>query len=192
MSPVFTDHSSGPLLCQPTYGGVLNPSAIVGPRTGKTYLVWKSNDGSSAQLSHVWSQQLDASGTGLTGPQVRLLTNDPGRFAGETNLDNPDLVDAGGRYLLIFSVGNVLGASYAPALVTCAGPSGPCSRPARDPFLSSYKNAAGPAGGSLVTDGAGNWWIGYEALVPACTDYACGGKRRLYVAPFDPGGSGGD
>lgn len=190
-SPVFTDHSSRPLLCQPTYGGVLDPSVVVDVRTGKDYLIWKSNDGSSAQLSHVWSQQLDASGTGLTGPRVQLLTNDPGRFAWETTLDNPDLVAAGGRYLLVFSVGNFLGASYAQAFVTCDGPSGPCAQPARGPFLKSYKNAAGPAGGSLLTDGAGNWWIGYEAWVPGCTSYACGGKRRLYVAPFDPGGSGG-
>ena len=70
-----------------------------------------------------------------------------------------------------------------------AGPLGPCSQPASGPFLSSYGSVAGPGGGSLFTDASGNWWLGYAGWPSSCTNYSCGGVRRLFVAPIDLGTS---
>lgn len=188
-SPVFTDHSTGPLICQKSYGGVLDPTPFLDVETGKAYVLWKSNDGSSSQPSHIWSQELSATGTGVVGNPVELLTNDTARFPWETTLDDPFMVNDNGRDFLMFSVGSYLSSAYSEAFASCVGPTGPCTQPAGNPFLSTYDHAYGPAGGSLFTDTSGNWWIAYAAWASStCQNYTCGGKRQLYAAPIDLGG----
>jgi hypothetical protein len=188
-SPVFVDSSRGPLICQASYGGVLDPSPFVNPATNKAYVIWKSNDGSSSQPSHIWSQELNDAGTGLVGSPAELLTNNTARFSWETTLDDPFMVNANGRDFLMFSSGRYTSSSYAEAFATCSGPTGPCSQPAGGPFLTTYGNAYGPAGGSLLLDASGNWWIDYAAWnSKTCQSYSCGAKRILYVAPIDLGG----
>ena len=185
-APVFTDSSSGPLFCG-YGGGVLDPSPFVDPATGAAYLLWKSNDGSSSEPSQVWSVQLGASGTTFAGSPTALLTVDQAALPWETTFDDPQMVSSNGIYSLLFSVGNFESASYAQALTTCSGPLGPCSQPASGPFLSSYGSVAGPGGGSLFTDAHGNWWLGYAGWPSSCTNYSCGGVRRLFVAPINLG-----
>ena len=80
-SPVFTDSSSGPLFC--AAGGVLDPSPFVDPATGAAYLVWKSNDGSSAQPSQVWAVRLSGDGTAFAGTPTVLLTVDQAHSPGD-------------------------------------------------------------------------------------------------------------
>ncbi|MGH9297344.1 MAG: family 43 glycosylhydrolase [Acidimicrobiales bacterium] len=187
-SPKFTDKSARPLVCEDPIG-VLDPTAFVDPRSGKAYLLWKSNDGASSQPSHVWSRLLDAAGTGFSGPAVSIWTNDTARFPWETTLDDPSLAYANGRYFLMFSVGNFQSAKYSEAFAVCRGPAGSCSQPSGGPFLSTYSHAYGPAGGSLFSDSKGNWWIVYAAWNSSrCQSYSCGAKRLMYVAPIDLGG----
>ena len=127
-APVFTDTSTGPLYCAP--GGVLDPSPFVDPATGAAYLVWKSNDGSSAEPSQIWSVQLGADGTSFFGTPTVLLAVDQAALPWETTVDDPQLVSNSGTYDLLFSAGNFESAGYAEALTTCSGPLGPCtSRP---------------------------------------------------------------
>ena len=180
--PVFTDTSGGPLHCGP--GGVLDPSPFIDPATGAAYLLWKSNDGSSAEASQVWSVRLSSSGTAFAGTPTVMLTVDTAQHPWETTTDDPDLVDDAGTFRLLFSVGNFQSSSYAEALTVCAGPLGPCSQPSSGPFLTSYGSVAGPGGGSLFTDASGHWWIDYAAWSSSCTNYSCGGERRLFVAPI--------
>jgi hypothetical protein len=168
---------------------VLDPSPFVNPATNKAYVIWKSNDGSSSQPSHVWSQELDDEGTGVVDAPVEMLTNDTARFSWETTLDDPYMVNANGRDFLMFSSGRYTSSSYVEAFATCSGATGPCSQPAGGPFLATYGHAYGPAGGSLLLDASGNWWIDYAAWNSAtCQSYSCGAKRILYVAPIDLGG----
>ncbi len=181
-SPVFTDSSTGPLYC--ATGGVLDPSPFVDPATGTAYLLWKSNDGSSTAPSQVWSVPLNASGTGFAGTPVAIITVDQAQLPWETTFDDPQMVLVDGSYELLFSAGDFLSASYSQALTTCAGPVGPCSQPASGPFLTSYGNVAGPAGGSLFTDASGNWYLAYAGWPSNCTNYSCGAVRKLYVAPI--------
>ena len=164
---------------------MLDPSPFVDPATGAAYLLWKSNDGSSAEPSQVWSVQLAADGTSFAGTPTVLLTVSQAALPWETTFDDPQLVSAGGTYDLLFSVGDFLSASYAQALTTCSGPLGPCAQPSSGPFLSSYGSVAGPGGGALFTDASGNWWLAYAGWPSSCTNYSCGGVRRLFVAPID-------
>ncbi len=181
-APVFTDTSAGPLYCAP--GGVLDPSPFIDPATGAAYLLWKSNDGSSSAASQVFSVQLNAGGTGFLGTPTAIITVDQPLVPWETTFDDPQMVSVDGTYNLLFSVGNFLSSSYAQALTTCSGPLGPCAQPTSGPFLTSYGNVAGPAGGSLFTDASGNWWLAYAGWPSTCTNYSCGAVRSLYVAPM--------
>jgi hypothetical protein len=182
--PVFTDSSSGPLLCQPQLGGAIDPSPFVDPVTGRAYLVWKSNDGGSGQPARLWSQQLSADGRSLVGAPSLILAQDTVHFPWETTIENPSLARVGSSYLLMYSVGTYDSSSYAEAFATCAGPSGPCTPDPQGPVLTSGGSAAGPGGGSLFQDQGGQWQVAYAAWRPGCTAYACGGARRLFISPL--------
>ena len=181
--PVFTDNPPIPFLCQPQFGGAIDPSPFIDPVTGNAYLVWKSNDGGSTQPARLWSQQLSANGLSVIGSPHLLLTQDTATFPWETTVENPDMVDVGGTYFLLFSTGQWNSSSYSETYAECAGPAGPCIQSQAAPLLSNTATAAGPGGGSLFQDAAGNWYLGYAAWQPGCTDYSCGGARRLFVAP---------
>ncbi len=124
--PVFTDSSTGPLVCQSSLGGDIDPSPFVDPATGRAYLQWKSNSGGSDQPARIWSQQLSANGLSLVGSPSQLLVQNSGEFPWETTIENPDMVVAGSTYFLMFSTGIWDSPSYSEAFATCSGPIGPC------------------------------------------------------------------
>jgi Glycosyl hydrolases family 43 len=183
MSPSFTDISTGPLLCDSQLGGAIDPAPFVDPATGLPYLVWKTNDGGSDQAARLWAQALGPDGMTLVGQPQLLESQDSADFPFETTIENPQMFEAGGHYFLNFSAGIWDSSSYTEAAVQCAGPMGPCDLPAHGPFLYSYNDVAGPGGGMFFQDASGNWWAAYAAWSPSCTDYACGGARRLFIAP---------
>jgi hypothetical protein len=98
-------------------------------------------------------------------------------------VEDPDLVDSGGAYFLVFSVGQYDTSSYAEADAVCAGPTGPCSQSQSGLILTSSGSASGPGGGSLFPTPSGQWYLVYAAWAPGCTSYSCGGSRRMFVAP---------
>jgi hypothetical protein len=185
--PVFTDQSTGPFFCQPSLGGSIDPSPFVDPTTGEAWLVWKSNDGGSSQPAGLWSAELNASGTGFVTAPTELLTNDTVAHPWEATVEDPQMVDVHGAYLLLFSGGRWDSPGYGEGWATCQGPQGPCSQPQTGPFLSSYGSVTGPGGGSIVEAADGSWWLAYAAWRGQCVGYgACGGTaaRQLYVAPL--------
>ncbi len=179
----FIDSSTGPLECQSTLGGSIDPSPFVGA-DGTPYLVWKSNGGGGS--SAIWSEQLDAAGTAFapaTTP-TQLLTPDQGWEDGV--IEAPDLVVNGGRYFLFYS-GNVWkGAGYAVGVATCAGPLGPCADASSTPILASDSGMEGPGGESVFTDGSGATWIAFDAWAPDAVGYP--NSRALYIRPISFGG----
>ncbi len=188
-SPQFTDDTGGGLICQPT--GSIDPSPFVDPATGNAYLVWKQNDGGSAAPATIWSQQLSANGLSLVGQPSQLLTNDTVAYPWETTVEDPDMVDAGGSYYLLFAAGLYDSPGYSEGIAPCAGPAGPCG--ANSQILTTYGSVLGPGGGSLFTDASGNWWIDYAAWQgggPGCTSYGCAATRDLFVAPINLPASG--
>ena len=178
---VFTDSSSGPLVCDASLGGAIDPSPFVDSRTGIAYLVWKSNDGGSSQGATIWSQQLSADGTSLIGTPTDLLDQDSVHYPWEATVENPQLVEQGGDYVLLFSAGLWDSDSYSEAYVLCSSPTSTCTAGSTIQFLTSSGSASGPGGGSLFLDQSGQWMLAYAAWRPGCTSYACGGARRLFI-----------
>ena len=179
----YQDSSSAPFECQLDLGGSIDPSPFV-DADGKPWLLWKSNDGSSAAVSSVWAAPLAADGISLAATPQIVMSKDSVAHPWETTVDDPDMVLVNGVHYLFFTGGDWQSANYAVGYAVCASVVGPCNQPSAGPILSSYGPAAGPGGGSLVSDGNGNWWLSYAAWSPGCTNYGCGGKRLFYVAPI--------
>ena len=176
--PVFTDNSSGSPWCPA--GGVLDPSPFVDPATHLPYLEWKSNDGTSAAPSQVWGVQLSADGTGFVGSPSLLMTVTPS----EQTTDDPQLVESGGGYFLLFSGGDFEDSSYNEQLASCSGPLGPCLNPP-GPVLTTYGSAHGPGGGSIFQDATGHQWLAFSAWnnpCSNCTANLSANQRQLYIA----------
>jgi putative cell wall-binding protein len=179
----FTDNSSGPMICQLDLGGSIDPQPFI-DADGRPWLHWKNNDGSSPAVSEVWGAPLGADGTTLAAPAQSVMAKDSENHPWQTTVDDPAMVLADGVYYLFFSGGDWQSADYAVGYAVCAGPAGPCSQPRVDPILGSYGSVAGPGGGMVVQDTNGQWWLVYQGWTSGCTNYACGGKRKLYVAPL--------
>ena len=179
---VFTDTSSQPLLCQPGLGGAIDPSPFIDTHTGIGYLQWKSNDGGSSRGSSIWSQQLSADGLSLVGSPTDLLDQDSVSFPWESTVEDPQMIEQGGVYLLLFSAGLWDSVSYSEAYVVCASPTSQCNADTTTQVLFSSAATPGTGGGSLFRDLSDQWMLAYTAWRPGCTNYACGGARRLLVA----------
>jgi putative cell wall-binding protein len=177
----YSDGSAGPLVCQLDLGGSIDPQPFV-DIDGRPWLHWKNNDGSSSAVSSVWAAPLGADGTTLAGPAQLVMSKDSVNHPWQNTVDNPQMVVVDGVRYLFFSGGDFESDRYAVGYAICDGPAGPCRQPSAGPILSSYGSVAGPAGGTVFDDGAGNWWLSYHAWTAGCTSYACGGARRLYVA----------
>jgi hypothetical protein len=181
----FSDTSTGPLQCQVFIGGSIDPQPFV-DKDGTGWLHWKNNDGSSSAVSEVWAAPISADGLSLTAAPRSVMAKDSQNHPWETTVDDPQMVLIDGAYYLFFTGGDWQAANYAVGYAICAGPVGPCTQPQAGPILSSYGNVAGPGGGMVFQDGGGTWWIAYAGWTSGCTNYSCGGQRKLYVATLFP------
>ncbi len=182
----FSDDSTGPLLCQTALGGAIDPSPFIDPANNSPWLVWKSNDGGSAQPARIWTEELDSTGTGfLPGSSpTQIFDNDTVAYPWESTVEDPSMLAVGGEFYLLFSGGIYTSSDYAEGYAVCASPTSPCTQTDPDPILSSYGTVAGPGGGSWFEDESGHTiWLDYDAWTASCTDYSCGGVRRLFVVP---------
>ena len=181
----FTDNSGGPLICQSNLGGAIDPSPFIDPATGMPWLVWKSNDGGSSQPARIWSEELNSSGTGFYpgSAPTEIFYNNTTAFPWEATVEDPSIIPVNGQFDLLFSGGIYTSANYAEGYAVCSTPIGPCTQTDASPILSSYGSVAGPGGGSWFQDASGNYWLDYAAWTAGCTNYSCGGARRLFVTP---------
>jgi hypothetical protein len=177
----FTDSSSGPLICQTSLGGSIDPQPFVDVN-GTAYLYWKSNAGQSALPSIIWAATLSPDGSSLATAPMAVLNQDQ---TWESTVEAPDMVEASGRYVLFYSGGTWNGAGYGVGYADCAGPFGPCAKPSSAPILHSDAARLGPGGQSLFQDAEGNWWMAYHAWDgPASTySYIDGDFRGMWIAP---------
>lgn len=178
----FVDTSTGPLECQQSLGGSIDPSTFT-DANGTSYLVWKSGGPGSSKL---WSEQLNAAATGFasgTSPTMVLVPDQA--WEGGT-VEAPDLVLANGHYFLFFSGNNWNSANYAIGVATCTGPLGPCADATPNPILSSGAGIAGPGGESVFTDTSGAFWIAFHSWVPGAVGFP--NSRDLYLRRLDLSG----
>jgi hypothetical protein len=180
----FLDDSTSPLVCQSALDGSIDPSPFV-DSDGTPYLEWKSNGG-AGQAATIWSEQLNAAGTGFAAAApTKLLQPDQPWEAGV--VEAPDLVLAGDHYLLFFSGDNWNSDNYAVGVAGCLGPLGPCTDLSSQPILASGPDVAGPGGESVFTDSTGAWWMAFDAWIPGAVGYPH--SRALYLRPLTLTGS---
>jgi hypothetical protein len=175
----FVDWSTGPLMCQTPIGGSIDPSPFV-DADGSPHLLWKS-DG----LDRIWSAPLRPDGLAFTGPPTVLLAPDQGWERGI--VEGPSMTLAGGRYYLFYSGGRWDTSGYATGYAVCASVNGPCLKPQRGPTLSSHGAVAGPGGGEVFTDVAGNRWFAYHAYTGAAIGYPNSRTLHLMRLSFGAG-----
>jgi hypothetical protein len=182
----FTDNSTAPLLCQASLGGSIDPSPFIDPADNSPWLVWKSNDGGSSQPARIWTEELNSAGTGFYpgSAPTQIFYNNTVSFPWEATVEDPTMLAVGGQFYLLFSGGIYTSANYAEGYAVCATPTSTCVQTDASPILSSYGSVAGPGGGSWFQDAAGNYWLDYGGWTAGCTNYSCGGARRLFVTPI--------
>ncbi|MBZ9712917.1 glycoside hydrolase family 43 protein [Deinococcus multiflagellatus] len=156
----FRGQGSGPLVCQVEEGGSIDASPFV-DTDGRAYLLWK-NDGNCCNLStRIYLQPLARDGLSLTGKPTDLIQNFQ-LWEGAV-IEAPTLHKAGGTYYLLYSGGPFDSDLYAVGYATASKVTGPYSKSADNPVLTSRGAVAGPGHQSVVTDGAGQTWLVYHA-----------------------------
>ena len=178
----YVDSSTGPVVCQPALGGSIDPD-VYQDRSGGYYLAWKNNDGySSTAPATLWASQvtIGPDGARLAGPTAALLTqNRPW----ETTIEQPEMVQLGGHWLLFFSGGPWESTGYAIGYAYCQGPVGPCADPNAAPVFGSAGAVAGPGAPSIFTDSSGTLWMSYNAWTAGSVGYP-DGARSLRMDPL--------
>ncbi|HZU73240.1 MAG TPA: glycoside hydrolase family 43 protein [Acidimicrobiales bacterium] len=175
----FTDDSAGPLICQSSRGGSIDPSPFA-DSGGATYLVWKSEGIRNLEPTRIWSAPLAPDGSRLIGSPSQLITTDQG-WEGPI-VEGPDLARVGGRYYLLYSANRWDSAAYAIGYAVCSGPLGPCVKPSTAPLWSSQGTEVGPGGPCVFSDAAGQTYVAYHAWTAPDIGYDHGGKRSLHIA----------
>ena len=173
----FVSAGSGPLLCNDVEGGVIDPDLFV-DSTG-SYLLWKTEGVPGAIAPALWSQKLSDDGLSLTGSPSRLLSS---RYPYEGALiENPTMVEDADRLYLFYSGNEWESPNYAVGWAVCESVQGPCAAPPDKPMLSSEgNNIVGPGGGTVFTDGEGQWWLGYAAWTDPARTTEGTGMRQLF------------
>jgi len=173
----FVDTNSGPLICDPTSGGDIDPDIFTDPTSGQSYLLWKSNGNVVRAPTSIWDVPLN-SDLGLSGNLSELLVDDQPWQGGI--IEGPSMVRADGTYYLFYGGNNYLSQSYAIGYATCASPSGPCTDGAYNPVLVGSGGMYGPGGPSLF-NGPDGLEVSFSAWVGAI-GYNDGGYRPMFDA----------
>ncbi len=95
----FVDRSSQPLVCQAPDGGSIDPNPYRDPGSGHLYLIWKSDDNSIGQNTHIWAQRLASGGLSFVAGERAEPTADRVGSLAVPNRGRPD-ADPQGRPLL--------------------------------------------------------------------------------------------
>jgi Glycosyl hydrolases family 43 len=169
----FVDDTWGPIVCDQF--GSIDPSPFV-DSDGRAYLLWKS-EGAPNKL---WSRELTADGLGLTGPARLLVAADRAFERGV--VEAPALLREGGSYYLLYSAAKWDSTSYSIAFATCAGPAGPCAKPAGNQILVSGARLAGPGGAEAFRDGGDGIHVTFHAYAQPNVGYPS--SRYFHVAPL--------
>lgn len=165
----FVDSSSGPLVCQTSLGGSIDPAPFIAA-SGAPYLAWKSNGG-SGQPATIWSQALSPSGAAMASGSVPAALLRPSQGWEGSVVEGPAMWVWHGAYYLFYSANNWNSASYALGVASCAGPLGPCNKPLGGPIYASQTNLSGPGGPSVFADANGQPWIAFHAWLPQAVGY---------------------
>ncbi|HEX4493127.1 MAG TPA: family 43 glycosylhydrolase [Acidimicrobiia bacterium] len=185
----FSDTSSGPLLCRDSEGGVIDPQPFV-DAAGNPWLYFKTYDdvNHGSTPARIYAVALSGNGQQPIGTAHIVLAQESLTSPFET-VENPQMIRAGGRYVLVFSRGLYTSNAYRMGDALCDGPAGPCHE-STSSLVTTYPNAGGPGGGTAFADASGRLWLTYAAWNTGCTQYRVDNScaRRLFVAPLNATG----
>jgi beta-xylosidase len=162
----FRDTSEGPLVCQRSRGGSIDP-AVFTEASGAAYLLWKSDDNAEGRKTSLWAQPLAADGVGFvrSSVPVRILSQ-TARWQAPA-VEGPSMVRSAGTYYLFYGAGGWDSSTSAIGYATCRSPLGPCTdRTTRRPWLDSAPDGGapvGPQGPSAFVDLDGRTRLGFAA-----------------------------
>jgi beta-xylosidase len=174
----FADSSVGPLVCQLDHFGSIDPSVFTSG--GTRYLLWKSDDNAVGLPTHLWGQQLGATGHSLVGRPRRLL--DQTENWQVPAIEGPDMIAVGSTYYLFYGAGPWDTGNAAIGYAICYSPLGPCSNQSvGQAWLASRPGANGPSGPAAFRDLNGVTRLAYHAW-PDKTGYGpIGNMRTLFI-----------
>ena len=173
----FVDGSAGPLVCQTSLGGSIDPSTYR-DEFGVLHLIWKSEGETVGGRAQLWSQDLTPDGLALAGQPVLLLTAD--RPWQDRVIENPSMFRLDGAWVLTFSGNHWNTGAYATGYAICAGALGPCLAPADGFVLRSTATLEGPGGAQHFLSTTGQPMVAYAAWDAGGVGYP--NPRRLHLA----------
>ena len=175
----FSDSSSGPLVCQTVNGGSIDPNPY--PVSGNLYLLWKSDDNSIGQKTHIWGQRLAAGGLSFyPGTSPALLLTESASWQYPT-VEGPTVILKGSTYYLFYGANNYDTASSGIGYATSSSLLGSYTNQSRyGPWLGTTGNAQGPQGPMLFTDSSGATRMAFAAWY-GVVGYQNGGSRSLWI-----------
>jgi beta-xylosidase len=156
----FVDRSTRSVICQLDRGGSIDPEAFT-DSTGRSYLVWKSEDNALLRPTALWSSPLSRDGTSIEGATKLLDAS-----GGWENylIEGPAMVEANGQFLLFYGANAWQSTSAGVGYATCKTPSGPCVDTSKDrPWMSTSGSMLGPSGPAFFTDADGKQRITFHA-----------------------------
>jgi hypothetical protein len=177
----FLDGSPGPLVCQTSHGGSIDPNPYLDPVSGNLYLIWKSDDNAIGQHTHIWGQQLRASGLSfVAGSSASLLLTQSATWQAPA-VEGPTLIRNRSTYYLFYGANSYNSASSGIGYGTSASVLGSyTNRSAFGPWLGTTGNAQGPQGPMVFRDLAGTNRMAFAAWFGP-VGYQNGGARSLWL-----------
>jgi beta-xylosidase len=187
----FTDQSSGPLVCQTSNGGSIDPNPYLDPRSGHLYLLWKSDDNSIGRNTHIWAQELSPAGLAFApGTSPSLLLTESASWQAPA-VEGPTVVRHGSTYYLFYGANSYSSASSGIGYATSTTLTGAYRNRSRiGPWLGTTANATGPQGPMVFQDSSGGTRMAFAAWYGA-VGYQKGGARALWIGTlgFNPSGT---
>lgn len=175
----FRDDSTGPLVCDVSRGGSIDPSPVQ-DATGAWYLLWKSDGNCCGIATTIYAHRLDSSGLRVTGSATALITADQSWEGGV--VEAPSMVAVGGDWYLFYSGNDWNSAGYAVGYAVCESPAGPCRKADTGPLLTSTATRIGPGGAEVVAAAPrGVTVLAFHAWGNGAVGYERGGARQLYL-----------
>ena len=204
----YTDQSSGPLVCQSSLGGSIDPNPFRAP-DGTLYLLWKSDNNRLGNPTTLWARRLTPDGRSFGSSRAHaLLSADsgwengiiegPAMTAVAATGASPEYGSAPGhRYYLLYGAGDWASSSAGIGYAICSGPLGSCTKMTTTaPWLatgSGATGAIGPASPSFYVLGSSSpysatqklayhgWFCRPGTTCSPPTGYAGGAVRAMWI-----------
>ena len=177
----YTDTSAGPLICQTADGGSIDPNPYQDPVSGNLYLLWKSDDNSIGQMTHIWGQPLSPDGMTLAaGTSPTLLLTQSAAWQSPA-IEGPTVVQRGQTFYLFYGANSYSSSKSGIGYATSGSLLGSYTNVSTSgPWLGSRGNAIGPQGPMVYTDLSGATRMAFAAWY-GTVGYANGGVRALWI-----------